>query len=79
VRSRLPTIWDSVDGALVLAVIPPNTATGLRGGAAWFFWAGAYELLAAASASVASVIVLILVMREWRAAVPAAPDESRAR
>jgi hypothetical protein len=41
-RKRLPTIWDSVDAALVLVVIPLNAATGLHDATAWFFWAGAY-------------------------------------
>jgi hypothetical protein len=41
-RKRVPTIWDSVDAALVLVVIPLNAATGLHDATAWFFWAGAY-------------------------------------
>ena len=41
-RKRLPTIWDSIDAALVLVVIPLNAATGLHDATAWFFWASAY-------------------------------------
>ena len=44
-RNRLPTIWDSLDAALVLVTIPLNAATGLHEEAAWFFWAAAYSLL----------------------------------
>src|SRR5262245_16499040 len=29
-RNRLPTIWDTVDAALVLVTIPVNAAIGLR-------------------------------------------------
>jgi hypothetical protein len=44
-RNRLPTIWDTVDAALVLVTIPLNAEVGLHDGAAWFFWAGAFSLL----------------------------------
>jgi hypothetical protein len=136
-RNRLPTIWDSVDAALVLVTIPLNAATGLHEGAAWFFWAAAFsvlglsavkinlwqatrepslqhlpllgrfggpytflwlggpgylavavasyyhlttpllELLAAATAPAAGVLVTILFMREWREAVRLGSENSR--
>ena len=44
-RNRLPTIWDTVDAALVLVTIPLNAATGLHQGEDWFFWAAAFMLL----------------------------------
>jgi hypothetical protein len=45
-RSRLPTIWDTVDAILVLVTIPLNAAVGLHESAAWFFWSAAYLFLA---------------------------------
>src|SRR5258708_18684340 len=44
-RKRLPTIWDTLDAALVLVTIPLNAATGRHEAAAYFFWAAAYCLL----------------------------------
>jgi hypothetical protein len=44
-RNRLPTIWDTVDAALVLVTIPLNAAAGLHQGEDWFFWAAAFMLL----------------------------------
>lgn len=45
-RKRLPTIWDTLDAMLVLVTIPVNAATGRHDAAPYFFWAGAYCLLA---------------------------------
>jgi hypothetical protein len=133
-RERLPTIWDTLDAALVLVTIPLNAATGRHDAAAYFFWAAAYSLLAlcaihinlwqatrepvlahlprlgrfggpytflylgvpgylataaacylhlappllevaaAALGPIAGVVVTILFMREWRAAVLCRPD-----
>jgi hypothetical protein len=44
-RNRLPTIWDTVDAAMVLVTIPVNAAIGQGDGAPWFFWAAVYSLL----------------------------------
>jgi hypothetical protein len=44
-RRRLPTIWDTLDAALVLVTIPLNAATGRHEAAAYFFWAAIYCLL----------------------------------
>ena len=44
-RNRLPTIWDTIDAALVLVTIPLNAEVGLHDSTAWFFWAGAFSLL----------------------------------
>lgn len=44
-RRRLPTIWDTLDAALVLVTIPLNAATGRHEAWAYFFWAAAYCLL----------------------------------
>jgi hypothetical protein len=41
-RSRVPTIWDTVDAMLVLVAVPLNAATGRHDAAAWFFWAAGY-------------------------------------
>ncbi|HEY8002778.1 MAG TPA: hypothetical protein VIE16_01040 [Phenylobacterium sp.] len=45
-RNRLPTIWDTVDAALVLVTVPLNAATGRHDPTGWFFWAAAYSVLA---------------------------------
>src|SRR5690242_7599584 len=44
-RSRMPTIWDTVDAMLVLVTVPLNASTGLHEAASWFFWASGYTLL----------------------------------
>jgi hypothetical protein len=44
-RNRLPTIWDTVDAALMLVTVPVNAATGRHNAASWFFWAAAYSVL----------------------------------
>jgi hypothetical protein len=45
-RQRLPTIWDTLDAALVLVTVPLNAATGRHEAWGYFFWAAAYSLLA---------------------------------
>ena len=44
-KSRLPTIWDTVDAGLVLVTIPLNAAVGRHESADWFFWSAAYLFL----------------------------------
>jgi len=44
-KSRLPTIWDTVDAVLVLVTIPLNAAVGRHESADWFFWSAAYLFL----------------------------------
>ena len=51
-RNRLPTIWDSVDAALVLVTVPLNAATGRHDATGWFFWAAAYSILALAAVKI---------------------------
>jgi cation transporter-like permease len=45
-RRRLPTIWDTLDAALVLVTVPLNATTGRHEAWGYFFWASAYSLLA---------------------------------